>query len=82
MLFLGMLIGIYMGAAIMCILFASKRADLKIEQMEEEKCLHCGKNIASYCESCYQELIGINAKLQYENTELKGNNDNHIPFMD
>lgn len=31
-----------------------------------EKCLHCGGNAASYCESCYQELVAENMKLQAE----------------
>lgn len=44
-------------------------------QLEERECLHCGKNVAGYCEECYQELIGENAKLQYENTELKKNKE-------
>lgn len=41
--------------------------------MKENKCLHCGKNIAGYCEECYQELIGENAKLQLELKEYKEN---------
>lgn len=36
------------------------------KQLEKE-CLHCGSGEPSYCEKCYQELIGINAKLQEEN---------------
>lgn len=35
--------------------------------LEENTCLHCGSGVPGYCESCYQELIGINAKLQKEN---------------
>lgn len=48
-----------------------KEAIETILNQEEEECLHCGKGKASYCENCYQELIGINAKLQNENKELK-----------
>lgn len=33
-------------------------------------CLHCESGEPSYCEKCYQELIGINAKLQEENKTL------------
>lgn len=39
--------------------------------MKENKCLHCGKNEPGYCEECYQELIGENAKLQVENKNYK-----------
>lgn len=41
-----------------------------IKLVNDTKCLHCGENIPNYCENCYQELIGINAKLQKEKTEL------------
>lgn len=41
------------------------------ELRKEKICLHCGKNVAGYCESCYQELIGENAKLQLELKEDK-----------
>lgn len=34
------------------------------KENEENKCLHCGRNEPGYCEECYQELIGENAKLQ------------------
>lgn len=40
------------------------------EYIEENKCLHCGKNVAGYCEECYQELIGANAKLQLANKNI------------
>lgn len=35
-------------------------------ELEKKECLHCGKNAAAYCESCYQDLISKNAKLQLE----------------
>ena len=35
-------------------------------EKEDNNCLHCGKNSKEYCESCYQELISENAKLQLE----------------
>ena len=41
--------------------------------LDETKFLHCGKNIAGYCEECYQELIGENTKLQLELKEYKEN---------
>lgn len=41
------------------------------EYIEENKCLHCGKNVAGYCEECYQDLIGANAKLQFENKNIE-----------
>lgn len=41
--------------------------------IDENKCLHCGKNIAGYCEECYQDLMGENAKLQLELKEYKEN---------
>ena len=34
------------------------------KEEEDKKCLHCGKGEPSYCEECYQKLIGENAKLQ------------------
>lgn len=30
------------------------------------RCLHCDKEEANYCETCYQDLISKNAKLQKE----------------
>lgn len=36
----------------------------KKELEEKNNCLHCGSKEAAYCEKCYQELIGTNAKLQ------------------
>lgn len=36
-----------------------------------KKCLHCGKEMALYCEKCHQELITKNAELQLENEELQ-----------
>lgn len=35
------------------------------------RCLHCDKEEANYCETCYQDLISENAKLQKENEILK-----------
>lgn len=70
--------GGFLGIALMCLL-----------QINKKDCLHCGKGTASYCESCYQELIGINAKLQKEVKDLKEqlhkNDDDierHIPRID
>lgn len=34
----------------------------------ENTCLHCGNGKPAYCEKCYQELIGTNAKLQENST--------------
>ena len=39
--------------------------------MDKSKCLHCGEGEPSYCEKCYQDLIGENAKLQRQNKVLK-----------
>ena len=37
----------------------------RLKELEEKNtCLHCGSKRAAYCEECYQELIGTNAKLQ------------------
>ena len=33
---------------------------------EKKECLHCGKKAAAYCESCFQNLISENIKLQAE----------------
>ena len=45
--------------------------NINAELKENSKCLHCGSNIASYCEQCYQELIGTNAKLQQKLDSIK-----------
>ena len=39
--------------------------------MDKSKCLHCGEGEPSYCEKCYQDLIGENAKLQIELSKYK-----------
>ena len=39
--------------------------------MNRSKCLHCGEGEPSYCEKCYQDLIGENAKLQFKNNQNK-----------
>ena len=39
--------------------------------MDKSKCLHCGEGVPSYCEKCYQDLIGENAKLQRELSKYK-----------
>lgn len=39
--------------------------------MDKSKCLHCGDGEPSYCEKCYQDLIGENAKLQRELSKYK-----------
>ena len=35
----------------------------------EDTCLHCGSGEPKYCETCYQELISYNAKLQEDLTD-------------
>jgi hypothetical protein len=42
-------------------------AELKVDKM----CLKCNSGFASYCEDCFQELIGTNAKLQYKLDSIK-----------
>ena len=44
--------------------------NINAELKKDKMCLHCDSGLASYCESCYQELIGINAKLQKENKNI------------
>lgn len=39
--------------------------------MDRSKCLHCGEGEVSYCEKCYQDLIGENAKLQFKKKQNK-----------
>ena len=39
--------------------------------MEKSKCLHCGEGEPYYCEKCYQDLIGENARLQRELSKYK-----------
>ena len=48
-------------------------AGMKAIAKRDKKCLHCGSNEANYCEQCYQDLIGQNARLQIEQ---------HIPRID
>ena len=38
--------------------------EVLMNYFERNTCLHCGKGKPAYCEDCYQELIGMNAKLQ------------------
>lgn len=46
-------------------LYRLKVMEKEYEKIKEQKvCLHCGSKRAAYCEECYQELIGTNAKLQ------------------
>lgn len=52
----------------------SINADLK----KEKTCLHCNSGISAYCESCYQELISTNAKLQLDNTRIIHRLSNYI----
>lgn len=56
----GLLIGTVSGICLMCLL-----------QINKKDCLHCENETASYCESCYQEVITKNLKLQSQNRELK-----------
>ena len=55
MFILVLMIGVFIGILIMCLLQINK---------ENKECLHCGKGAAVYCEKCYQDLISENAKLQ------------------
>lgn len=45
--------------------------NINAELIEEKKCLRCNSSFASYCEDCFQELIGTNAKLQYKLDSIK-----------
>lgn len=38
--------------------------------MDKSKCLRCGEGEPFYCEKCYQDLIGENARLQYHLTKV------------
>lgn len=53
------IVGLILGVNIGMILTA-------IIKVNGKTCLHCGKNDADYCESCYQDLISENARLQAE----------------
>lgn len=39
--------------------------------MDKSICLKCGEGEPYYCEKCYQDLIGENAKLQIELSKYK-----------
>ena len=46
-------------------IMATKWAINRIKTLKENlKCLHCGSEKASYCETCYQKLIAENLRLQ------------------
>lgn len=46
--------------------------------MDKSKCLKCGEGEASYCEKCYQDLIGENARLQYHLTKTIPTEENEV----
>ena len=52
-----------------------------MEEKEEEdkKCLHCGKGEPSYCEECYQKLIGENAKMQEKIQKIE---KHYVPIVE
>lgn len=60
-----------------CLPIKLKENEVKISN----KCLHCGKEITKYCESCYQEIITKNAELQLENQNLKEKLQNISNFI-
>ena len=51
------LVGTIIGNIIVCIFSVNNKSN---------KCLHCDENEGVYCETCYQNLISENAKLQLE----------------
>jgi hypothetical protein len=53
---------------------------MKTIEKNDKRCLHCGSNKPSYCEKCFQNLIGQNAKLQMQNAKLQI--EQHIPRID
>ena len=57
MYILGLFMGVMIGIFLICMLQINR---------EKKECLHCGKKAAAYCESCYQDLISENARLQAE----------------
>ena len=58
MFIIGLIIGVFIGIVFMCI--------FDINNINKHICLHCGKGNGVYCETCYQDLISENAKLQAE----------------
>ena len=63
MFIIGLIIGVFIGIVFMCI--------FDINNINKHICLHCGKGNGVYCETCYQDLISENAKLQYEKNTYK-----------
>lgn len=57
MFIIGLIMGLVLGIFLMCLLQINR---------EKKECLHCGKKAAAYCESCFQNLISENIKLQAE----------------
>ena len=53
------IIGVLIGITFMCLF-----------QVNGTECLHCSKHEGVYCETCYQELIAENMKLQLHKNRI------------
>jgi len=70
------LVGVIIGNIIVCIFSVNNKSN---------KCLHCDEEEGVYCETCYQDLISENARLQLLNSGLIKERENiikHIPRID
>ena len=49
-----------------------KKCEVKVDKiLAAKECLRCGDEEPSYCEKCYQDLIGENARLQKQIHDIK-----------
>lgn len=49
-----------------------KKCEVKVDKiLATKECLRCGKEEPYYCETCFQEIIAENARLQLENSKYK-----------
>ena len=51
------------------VLWAIEKLVKKYKEDESKKCLRCEEGKPAYCEKCFQEVIGWNAKMQGELNE-------------
>lgn len=49
--------------------------------INKNSCLHCGNNNPSYCESCYQELISENVRLQAKINQLENKSKSDMKLI-
>ena len=49
-----------------------KKCEVKVDKiLATKECLRCGKEEPHYCETCFQEIIAENARLQKQIHDIK-----------